>query len=95
MVSGTIRIGKLFSWHRNFDVDKDENILKIVYYPTETTQLHIQPTTASINKLKLIRDNIKAIMNAEVTLEGTILERWEKQMVDYPSYSKEEWVRVT
>jgi len=95
MVIGTIQVGMLFSWSRNFDVDKDENVLKIIYYPTDSTELHIQPTEQSVNKLKLIRDSIKAIMNAEVTLEGVILERWEKQMVEYPSYTKEEWVRGT
>lgn len=94
MVTGTIQVGKLFSWHRNFTVDKDENVLKIIYYPTETTELHIQPTTQSAAKLKLIRDSIKDIMNANVTLEGTIVERWEKQLVTEEARQVEKWVKV-
>lgn len=93
MVKGTIRVGKLFSWSRNFDVDKDENVLKVIYYPAEDVQLHIQLTDESIDKLKAIRDEIKAIMNRTVELEGTIIERWERQVV-HKEEDVEEWVRT-
>lgn len=94
MVKGIIRIGKLFSWNRNFDVDRDENVLRIIYYPNENTELHIQPTQASIAKLKAIRDEIKAVMNRDVELEGTIMERWEKQLVTEEARQVEKWVKV-
>ena len=94
MVKGTIRIGKLFSWNRNFDVDKDENILKIIYYPDESTELHIQPTPESIAELKAVRDEILTIMNRNIELEGTIIERWEKQIVTEEAKQVEKWVRV-
>jgi hypothetical protein len=94
MVSGTIKIGKLFSWSRNFNVDKDENVLEIIYYPNDTTELHIVPSAASITKLKAIRDQILAIMNTDVTLDGTVAERWELQTVNHPSFQTQEWVKV-
>ena len=94
MVKGIIQVGKLFSWSRNFNVDKDENVLSIIYYPNETTELHIVPTPESIAKLKAIRDKISEIMNAEVELEGTITERWEKQTVTEEAKQVEKWVRV-
>lgn len=94
MVKGTIRIGKLFSWSRNFDVDKDENVLRIIHHPDENTELHIQPTPQSIVKLQAIRDEILAIMNREIELEGTIIERWEKQLVDVPATQVEKWVQT-
>lgn len=94
MVKGTIHIGKLFSWSRNFDVDKDENVLKIIWYPDENTELHIQPTEESIAKLKAIRDKIKTIMNTTVELEGMVVEHWEKQTVMEEAKQVEKWVRV-
>jgi len=94
MVKGTIRVGKLFSWSRNFDVDKDENVLKIIYYPNPDTELHIQPTLESIDKLKAIRDEVKSIMARKVTLEGTVVERWEKQVVTEEAREVEKWVKV-
>ncbi|MDH5690055.1 MAG: hypothetical protein OEY81_01320 [Candidatus Bathyarchaeota archaeon] len=94
MVKGTIRVGKLFSWSRNFDVDKDENVLRIIYYPNENTELHIQPSEESIAKLKAMRDEIKAIMARSVELEGTVMERWEKQIVTEEARQVEKWVKV-
>lgn len=95
MIKGTIRVGKLFSWSRNFDVDKDENVLKIIYYPNADTELHIQPTAESIAKLKAIRDEIKDIMSRTVELEGTVTERWEKQTVTVAAKQVEKFVRVS
>lgn len=94
MVKGTIRIGKLFSWSRNFDVSKGEDVLKIIWYPDENTELHIQPTEESIAKLKAIRDEIKEIMNRTIELEGTVVERWEKQTVTEEAKQVKKWVRV-
>ena len=96
MVKGTIRIGKLFSCSRNFNVDINENVLKIVIYPDQNTELHILPTSASIAKLKAIQDEIKAIMNRTVELEGTVLEHWEKRMVTVSATEKqvEKWVQI-
>ena len=94
MVKGTIRIGKLFSWSRNFNVDKDENVLEIIYYPNESTELHIVPTAGSIEILKTIRDKILAIMNTDVELEGITLERWELQDITEPGQTVKKWVRV-
>jgi len=94
MVKGTIRIDKLFSWSRNFDVDKDENVLKIIYYPNPDTELHIQPTLESIDKLKAIRNEIIAVMAREVELEGTVVERWEKQLVTIEAKQVEKFVQT-
>lgn len=93
VVQGTVRVGKLFSWSRNFDVDEDENVLKIIYYPNENTELHIELTKESVDKLKAIRDEIKAIMARELELEGIVVEHWEKQLV-HKEEDVEEWVRV-
>lgn len=94
MVKGKIRIGELFSWSRNFDVDRSENVLKIIYYLNANTELHIQPTPESVDKLKAIRDEIKAIMAREVELEGTVLERWEKQLVTIEAKQVEKFVQT-
>jgi len=94
MVKGTIKIEKLFSWSRNFNVDKDENVLEVIYYPNENTELHIIPNAESIAKLKAIRDEIKTIMNRSVELEGTVTERWEKQLVTEEAKQVEKWVKV-
>jgi len=94
MVKGTIKISKLFSWSRSFDVDKDENVLRIIYYPNADTELHIVPDAASIDKLKAIRDEIKAIMNRTVNLEGTVIDQFEKRNVPVEGYTKEAWIRV-
>jgi len=94
MVKKTVKIGKLFSWSRNFDVDSNENVLKIIYYPNEDTELHIKLTDASIAKLKAIQDELKEIMNRTVELEGTVIERWEKQIVTIEAKQIEKWVKV-
>ena len=94
MVSGEIKVHKLFSWSRNFNVDTNENVLTFIYYPDADTELHIEPTGASVNILKGLRDQILQFMNQTVTLEGNIVERWEKQLVTYPERQVEEFVRV-
>jgi len=91
MVTETIKIGRLFSWSRNFNVDHNENVGEIVYYPNPDTELHIELTAKSKQKLKDIRDEVLAIMNREITLEGTVVRRREKRIVLKPEEQVEEW----
>lgn len=94
MVKGTVKIGELFTPVCNFNIDVSGNILKIVYFPTEDVQLIIAPTAETITKLKRIRDGILAVMDQEVELEGSVLERWEKQLVEEPAKTVVKWVQV-
>jgi len=95
VAKANIMIGRLFSWSRNFDVDKDENVLSLWYYPNDSTMLKVEPTAETVDKLKAIRDEFQAICSRVEEFEGAVVERWEKQTVTYPEEQKEEWVQVT
>ena len=95
MAKANIQVGTLFSWSRNFDVDKGENVLSLYYYPNDSTMLKVEPSAESIDKLKAIRDEFKAICSRIEEFEGTVLERWEKQTVTKEAEQVEEWVQVS
>lgn len=94
LVSPTINVDKLFSWSRNFDVNPDETIPRVVYYPDANTEVHFTPDAGSVTALQNIRDQILAIMVQTVDLSGTETLRLEKQLVDVLATQKEEWVQT-
>jgi hypothetical protein len=94
MVSRTVKVGRLFSLSRSFDVDASENVLKIIAHIGDR-EIHIHPDAATVQRLKTIRDRIKAIMLEDILIEGDVLEVWEKQMVDIPASQREAYVRIS
>ena len=93
MVSKVVKVGRLFSWSRNFSVDQDEGIVEIIVH-VDDREYHFVPDAETIDRLKAIRDRVKAIMAEDVEVSGEITEVWGKQMVQYPSYEVEEYVRI-
>ena len=93
MVSKTMKVGRLFSWSRNFSVDRDESIIEIIAHVGDR-EYHLTPDAETVARLKEIRDRIKAIMAEQVGISGEATEVWEKKRVQHPAYEVEEYVRI-
>jgi hypothetical protein len=93
-VKGTVKIDDLFNWSRAFDVDHDEKITRVIYYPDPNIELHIVPNTETVAKLKAIRDELQAIMNRQLTIEGEIIRRRERRLVTGKATDSIKWVDV-
>lgn len=105
MVSKEIELHKLISVSRNFNVDKNENVLELIFFVGPTIndeytgvegdrEIHVAPDQATIDRLKAIRNQIKSFLADTVIVEGAILEVWELQNVTSPESSKLERVKV-
>ena len=104
MVSRDVPLNRLISWSRNFNVDKDENILNLFFYvgaddgnytgALGDREYKIIPDEATINRLKTVRNQIIALLQNTVQIEGDIEEIWEIQEVEYPSEMKLERVKL-
>jgi len=91
MVSREVPLYKLISWSRNFDVDKNKNILRLIFHvgtdggeykgQLGDKEYHVQPDQATVNRLKNIRDQIVQMLQNTVLIEGTILETYEVKEV--------------
>ncbi len=93
MVSQNVKVGRLFSWSRNFTVNQDEGIIEIVAHVGDK-EYHVVPDVATIQRLKDIRDRVKMIMTEKVEVSGEIIEVWEKQLVEEPGRTIEKYVRI-
>lgn len=94
MVSRTVKRETLFSWHTNFDWTVEGGDIYIWVYPDPDTQLKIKLSAGSADQMKQIRSQILNWMSQTDEWSGTVEERWEKQLVDYPAKKVSEWVRV-
>lgn len=92
MVKGKVKVGVLFGWHRAFDVDHDEKITRVIYYPDTKTELHIIPNAETVVKLHAIRDEILTIMNRNVTIEGKVIRLRELKRILEEVVEAEKWV---
>lgn len=93
MVSKNVKVGRLFGYSESFEVDRSDSFVKIIAYVGDK-EYHVAPNDATIARLKAIRAQFKAILDAEVLINGTILELWEKQMVEEPGRTVEKYVRI-
>lgn len=93
MVKRTVKVAQLFSWSRNFDVDRDENVLMIIAHVGDR-EYHVAPDAATIDRLKHVDSRVRAILKEDIIVEGDILEVWEKQMVEEPGRTVEKYVRI-
>lgn len=93
MVSQTVKVGRLFSWSRNFSVDRDEGIIEIIAHVGDR-EYHFVPDAATIQRLRDIRDRVKVIMAEDVKVSGEITEVWEKQLVEELGQTVEKYVRI-
>lgn len=104
MASRTIPLNKLISWSRNFNVDKDENILKIIFHVGVNNgdytgvvgdrEYHVVPDAATVTRLKNVRDQIIALLQNTVLIEGSVDAVYEVQEVTYPEEVKVELVQI-
>lgn len=92
MVSKTLKLEQVFSWHHVFDV-VSEDVVFVYHYPDENTILKIKLDKASIDILKQKRNQIAQLMEQEITLTGIVQEKHEKQSRT-KTEEIEEWVRV-
>ncbi|MCW4038411.1 MAG: hypothetical protein NWF13_06715 [Candidatus Bathyarchaeota archaeon] len=93
MVKQMIKVRRLFGWSRSFDVDRDENVLRIIAFVGDM-EYHITPTPETVNRLKAVRNKIIQLMNQDIEVEGDVLEVWEKQQVTMPERVIEAFVRI-
>jgi hypothetical protein len=93
MVKRTVKVGLLFGWSRGFDVDVDENVLRIIA-TINNREYHLIPNAETIKRLKAVRNKLIQLMDQEIEIEGDIAEVWEKQQVTIPERVIEAFVRV-
>ena len=93
MVKQMIKVRRLFSWSRSFDVVSDENVLRIIVFVGDR-EYHIEPTPETVNRLKAVRNKLVQIMDQNIEVEGDVLEVWEKQQVTVPERVIEAFVRI-
>jgi len=93
MVKQMIKMGRLFSWSRSFDVNRDENVLRIIAFVGDR-EYHIAPTPETVNRLKAARNKLVQLMDQDIEVEGDVLEVWEKQQVTVPERVIEAFVRI-
>ena len=105
MVSRDVPLNRLINWSRSFNVDKDENVLSLTFYVGPSNgeeytgsigdrEVTVIPDTATVNRLKNIRDQIVSMLKNTVLIEGEISEIWQLQNVDYPAETKVERVKI-
>lgn len=92
MVSKTLKLKQLISWHTVFEIIS-EDVVNVVYYPNPNTMIKVQLDKASLDVLKQKKQQITTFLEQEVTLSGNIVERLEKQTKE-KTETVEEWVRV-
>ena len=93
MVKQMIKVRRLFSWSRSFDVDLDENVLRIIATINDR-EYHLIPNAETITRLKAVRNKLVQLMSQDIEIEGDVLEVWEKQQVTVPERVIEAFVRV-
>lgn len=94
MVSGTLKLKQLISWHVMYEIVSEDGEIFIYYYPSSDVMLKIKLDKASIELLKKKRQIIIDFLEQKITLSGDIEERWEKQII-HKEEDIEEWVQVT
>lgn len=104
MVSRQVKLNRLISWSRNFDVDIAENILRLIFYvgadggdytgALGDKEYHVKPNTATVTRLKKVRDQIISLLENTVLIEGTILETHEVKEVTIEAITKLALVKV-
>lgn len=93
MVKQMIKVRRLFGWSLSFDVDRDENVLRIIAFVGDR-EYHIAPTPETVNRLKAVRNKLIQFMNQDIEDEGDVIEVWEKQQVTVPERVIEAFVRI-
>lgn len=94
MVSATLKLKELIAWNMRADITRElGGIVFILHYPNENTMLKIKLDDESIQILKDKRAQFVNFLEKEVTLSGTVTEKYEKKTVARTE-EVEEWVRV-
>ena len=93
MVSETLKLKELISWHLMYDVEVEGKDVFIYYYSNPATLLKIKLDDASVKALAQKRDTIINFLEQSITLSGTVVEKLELQKRQ-ETKEIEEWVRV-
>jgi len=93
LVSETLKLKELISWHLMYDVEVEGKDVCIYYYSNPTTLLKIKLDDASVKALAQKRDTIINFLEQSITLSGTVVEKLELQKRQ-ETKEIEEWVRV-
>lgn len=98
MVSATVKLKELVSWSISHNIIREGDDFFIYYYPDENTMVKVKIDSASMALLKQKRNqliqNITTSLDEEVTISGTIAERWKKKVV-VKREEVEDWVKET